>query len=102
MKNSEHPKPRINSDDQAKEFQSLSEAVKIKKMHLDAGLLGKIFGNSETAPTNICGIVAFLLIVTGTIMIFYESKVDPFDYWKSIIVPLLSVMLGYLFGRGQR
>jgi len=76
--------------------------IKIKKMHLDAGWFGKIFGNAENAPTNICGIVALLLIITGTIIIFFESKVDALDYWKTIIVPILSVMLGYLFGKGHK
>jgi hypothetical protein len=81
------------------EKQALSEQLIGKKMDLDAGLLGKIFGGAESAPTNICGFVASLIIVIGLLIFFLPTKIDPMDYWKTIALPLISGILGYIFGK---
>ena len=62
-----------------------------KKMNLDAGLLGKIFGNSSSAPSNIAGIS--ILILLG-----FSVYVNQTNIW-STTSPIITLILGYLFGK---
>ena len=57
-------------------------------MDIDAGLLGKFFGNSSNAPTGIAGITIFLMIV---IPFFSDLR------WEQSL-PVITLALGYLFG----
>ncbi|MDO8746905.1 MAG: hypothetical protein Q7J70_04485, partial [Thermodesulfovibrionales bacterium] len=68
-----------------------------KKMDLEAGWLGKFFGSKSTAATNITGIFLILLLVSGFAVLFFNSSIQAGEYWK-IIVPLMTLALGYLFG----
>ena len=65
----------------------------------EAGLLGKFFGGVENAPTSICGVVVVLLITIGAAISFFDTKVDPVDFWKSIVLPTVTALFGYLFGK---
>jgi hypothetical protein len=65
-----------------------SDALKSKQMDIDAGLLGKFFGNSSNAPTGIAGITIFLMIV---IPFFSDLR------WEQSL-PVITLALGYLFG----
>jgi len=86
---------RIGSKDklennQKKFSENNSDAIKSKKMDLDAGYLGKVFGNSSSAPSNIAGIVILFLLI-GT------PFIDDLSWEKSF--PILTLSLGYLFGK---
>lgn len=72
--------------------------LKAKEMDLEAGLLGKLFGSEKNAPLNIAGLIALLLILTGVGTIFYKSEFPAADYWEQV-APILTGILGYLFGR---
>ena len=77
----------------------LTKPLEEKRMDLDAGCLGKFFGSSENAPTNIAGLVALLLILTGIASILWPSGViTPQEIWK-VIIPIITMILGYLFGK---
>lgn len=82
----------INTDSQHK------YALQSKRMDLEAGLLGKVFGVSQIAPINIAGIIAILLVASGVASLFIDTSVKADEFWK-IIVPILSMILGYLFGK---
>ena len=75
-----------------------------KKMELESGWLGKFFGNRANAPSNVSGLVLILLLLWGMVMILlpYEDpnalSVTPKEYWE-IIVPLVTLILGYMFGK---
>ena len=70
-----------------------------KRMDLDSGFLGKIFGSSATAPSNIAGLVLIVLLVSGVAILFVNSaSMTAGDYWK-IIIPIITLVLGYLFGK---
>ncbi|MFB2803571.1 hypothetical protein [Shewanella seohaensis] len=73
-------------------------ALEKKKLDLDAGFIGKFFGISNSAAINIAGLVALLLVISGIAVTFLDSKIPPENFWK-IIIPVLSVILGYLFGK---
>ena len=64
----------------------------------DLGVLGKLFGSRENAPGNIAGFILIWLVVVWTISLFYETHVPAGDILK-IIVPLLALVMGYLFGK---
>ena len=66
-----------------------------KKMNLEAGLFGKIFGNANSAPTNIAGMSILLLL--GITIYMTGSKIST-EIW-SVTSPLMSLILGYLFGK---
>lgn len=71
-----------------------------KKMDLDAGWLGRLFGASNNAPLNIAGLMVLLLVGSGVVVLFLQSAIPAGEYWK-IIVPLLTLVMGYVFGKGS-
>jgi uncharacterized membrane protein HdeD (DUF308 family) len=73
-------------------------ALESKQMDIDAGLIGKIFGTSQAAPINIAGFIAIVLTMAGVLSLFIDATLKPDELWK-IIVPILSMILGYLFGK---
>jgi hypothetical protein len=76
-------------------------ALKAKEMDLQVGLLGKIFGSSENAPNNICGIVALILVIVGSVICIWPTRIEPTDY-LSYMLPVLTSILGYLFGKNAK
>ncbi len=66
------------------------------------GLLANFFGGVENAPTSISGAVVLLLIMIGAAISFLDTKVDPTDYWKAIVLPTTTGLFGYLFGKGKK
>lgn len=75
--------------------------LKSKEMDLEAGFLGRCFGSRANAPMNIAGSLIFLLTISGIVVLFCSSSIPPADYWK-IIVPIITLALGYVFGKGHR
>lgn len=66
------------------------------------GWLPKFFGGVEHAPASISGFVLVLLICIGAALTFKETKVDPTDFWKTIVLPTTTALFGYLFGKGKK
>jgi len=69
-----------------------SDAIKFKQMDIDVGLLGKLFGNSSNAPTNIAGITILVLL-------FSTPFVADLKWEQSF--PIITLALGYLFGKNS-
>jgi len=72
--------------------------IESKKMDLEAGLFGKLFGSKHRAPLNIAGIFVMSLVASGIAALFFNTSLPAADYWK-IIAPLLSLALGFIFGK---
>jgi len=72
--------------------------VNLRKMDVEAGLLGKLFGGPSSAPMNIAGIVCFLLILCGVVYTCLKGMTEALDFWK-LITPVVTLVLGYLFGK---
>ena len=73
--------------------------IEEKKLDLEAGVLGKFFGGSKSAPSNIAGLTVLLLLgvsIYGTA--FRIDGVVVADLWK-ITTPIITLILGYLFGK---
>lgn len=79
---------------------NLAVELRIKAMDLESGWLGKAFGNYANAPTNIAGFVAVCLTVAGIAMVGFSGWEKSSEFWK-VIFPLLSLVLGYLFGKNS-
>ncbi len=68
------------------------------RMHLESGLLGRIFGSAANAPANIAGVVACLLVVPIAVLAFIAGKSTVVEYVQAA-GPFVTLALGYLFGR---
>lgn len=75
-------------------------ALKKHKMSLDAGWLGKLFGAAQNAPSNIAGLALLILLVAGIIVPLINGVIYA-EFWK-IIAPIITMILGYLFGKFQK
>ncbi|HYT44482.1 MAG TPA: hypothetical protein VEP90_19285 [Methylomirabilota bacterium] len=64
---------------------------------LEAGWLGGFFGKGEAQKNNIVGFICLLMIIAGLLYSCFRS--DALDFWKSIVLPILTGALGYLFGK---
>ena len=79
---------------------SSSTFLRAKEMDLESGWLGKLFGNKANAPSNIAGVIVILLVVSGLFVTFTDAKILPKEYW-SIITSIITLILGYLFGKKE-
>lgn len=75
--------------------------LRSKQMDLDAGWLGRCFGSGKNAPMNIAGTLVLLLAASGITVLFFQSAIPAADYWR-IIVPLLTLVMGYVFGKSSK
>jgi hypothetical protein len=65
------------------------------------GRLGEFFGGAENAPTSISGFIVILLIVIGAFNSWFRPDIT-MEYWKSIVLPTVTGLFGYLFGKHQK
>ena len=70
-----------------------------QKMVLDAGILGKFFGSSQNAPTNIAGLIVVLLVLVCIASWQWPSEAIGSDKIWEKCIPLITLILGYLFGK---
>jgi hypothetical protein len=72
----------------------------IAQMTVEVGWLGKIFGSSANAPTNIAGFVVCLLTVTIIVagLLLVPSPIPGMDF-LNVVIPIITLALGYLFGK---
>lgn len=78
-----------------------SMVLRSKQMDLDAGWLGRCFGSGKNAPMNIAGTLVLILAASGIAVLFLQSAIPATEYWK-IIVPLLTLVIGYVFGKSSK
>jgi hypothetical protein len=72
--------------------------IEQRRMALEAGWLGGIFGSKANAPTNIAGIGLILLILPLFFMLFSPSTIPPLEYLERVL-PIIGAVFGYLFGK---
>jgi hypothetical protein len=73
----------------------------LDRLRLQIGYLGRIFGIKEHAPTNIAGLLIFVIIVFGIYVTMSKTAIDPNNYWDKAFTIILGT-IGYIFGRGSR
>ena len=74
----------------------------------EIGFLGKFFGFGESVKLNIAGICILILLIIGIIYTFMYLFIDVngkaigiSEFW-SIITPLITLTLGYIFGKNEK
>lgn len=77
--------------------QAIDSILESKKMDLESGWLGRVFGAPTHAPNNITGFLIVILVLTGVGMWIFEMQQSA-DYWSKTI-PIITLGLGYLFGK---
>ena len=74
-------------------------ALKLREMDLESGFLGKFFGSPNSAPINIAGLIALLLIIGALGFTIWPPKdLNPLEMWK-VIIPVITTILGYMIGK---
>lgn len=71
-----------------------------EKEKRELGILGKLFGSSVNAPTNIIGILTISFVIVGIIYTCIPDIYKSFStsqFW-SLILPVITTMVGYCFG----
>lgn len=74
------------------------EEVQFKHKQLEAGVFGKLFGTGSNASSNIAGLVVIGLLFVIFWVIGSMDSTDIETVLK-IISPVLTLTLGYLFGK---
>lgn len=77
--------------------------IESKKMDLEAGYIGEIFGTKPIPPTNIASISVILLVISGIIISIFDlnTKMDPSKYWETV-TSVITLALGFIFGKGLK
>lgn len=88
--------PNYNTDPE-----HASYLLRAQEMKLEAGVLGGFFGSPQRAASSIAWIMIFILVCAGVLILFMTCTVQPLDYWK-MVSPLITLALGYLFGRRDK
>jgi len=89
------PPPIVPAEDVARRY-----ALEERRMNLEAGWLGSIFGSRTPPSTSIAGIVLILLILMNFILIFSPSAgITAGEFAKQILLPIITLVFGYLFGK---
>ena len=72
------------------------------------GWMGAIWGDGNNSAINIAGILIVLLVLIGAVYTFVmvcmswqDTHHQVLDFWK-VLVPLITLALGYLFGKRQQ
>ena len=81
---------------------------KLEQTMAENGVLGKIWGVPTSIPYNVTALIIILLILTGityTLCCFNQKSTDLTlsitGFW-GIITPLITLGMGYLFGKGKK
>lgn len=64
------------------------------------GYLGEFFGGVENAPTSISSFIVILLIVIGAFQSLFRPDFA-MEYW-TLVIPVVTALFGYLFGKSRR
>ncbi len=88
----------------------ISGTFEESKLERELGKLGRFFGSGNSVKMNIAGLLITVLVLTGicyTIAVLCldvsENKmaIGILEFW-SIITPLITLALGYLFGKQDK
>lgn len=72
------------------------------QLKIKAGWLGSFFGYSKNVGLYIVGLITIILLLTATIYTFIpdtcKSASLPADKFWSMILPVITTLIGYIFG----
>lgn len=92
--------------DHEKELKDKDHTHELALKAKDLGWLGRFFGGKELVSLNVSGLLIIVLIISGVVLscLVYDKEKQNFDnitkIW-SVITPIITLSLGYLFGNKQ-
>lgn len=72
--------------------------LRSKEMDLKSGFLGRFFGAPTDSPGNIAGFLIVLLLLASVFISYFPGSIAANDLWVQTS-PLITLALGYLFGK---
>lgn len=72
------------------------QSSNLDERRLEAGVLGKLFGTGDNAAKNATSLLILLLVLAGIAAYFWRQDQGAFF---DIVVPIITLGLGYLFGQ---
>lgn len=87
----------------------IDNTFKESKMSRELGILGQFFGSGKSLKLYIAGLVILILLTTGiiyTICVVFRSPsenkmiIGILEFW-GIITPMITLSLGYIFGKKE-
>jgi len=90
------------SDDIQARKESESFELASKRLDLESGWVGKIWGNDNNAPMNIAGTLAMVSLLLGLVFTatnFGCSDVKDKYYIWSVLSPIITTALGFIIGK---
>ncbi|HEX8063842.1 MAG TPA: hypothetical protein VF535_11565 [Allosphingosinicella sp.] len=75
-----------------------------QRARLDRGVIGAVFGGRDNVPNNVAGIVALAAtgLLIGIIALGSDSAQFPRKEAATLALSLVTLTLGFLFGRATR
>lgn len=91
------------SNKHEEEMQKLENDKLLNLQSIEIGWIGKVFGGDKNASRNITAVINILLLIGAvgvSLIIYYKEQDTRFvgEIW-SVIVPVITLSLGYLFGK---
>ena len=91
-------------DSSERAYQELEKGrLDLEKNQQNLGLLGKLFGDQQTAPSNIAGLTVMLSLFALSSLVFSAPE-DPgtVQTIREVFLSTLLASLGYLFGKSSK
>lgn len=71
----------------------------LDKHKIDAGWFGLFFGTGEQTAKSVAAAILVLFLAVGVFFTFTREWIEAIEFWKIIIIPIVSLVIGYLFGK---
>lgn len=93
--------------DEERFYQDSGEEYKLQHRQQDLGALGKFFGGSTSAPTNIAGFIAVVGVLALIISFLIRANTDSIDGQRladaqKLLIGLITSALSFIFGAASK
>lgn len=88
---------KTTGQDESKFFAEDAERYKLLHNQQKLGHLGKVWGSSSSAPTNIAGMLLFLTVVL-VVVSFFPAQTTALDGLRTWLYGVATTSMGFLFG----
>lgn len=102
----EHQKAMVKEDHEYQlKMQDSQHTHELSLKNKDLGWIGKFFGSSENSSKNIAAIICLILLLAVIAMsfgVYFREKDKDFisTLWQ-IVMPVITLSLGYIFGKRE-
>jgi|SRR6516162_5701573 len=72
--------------------------AELRKMKLEAGCIGRVFGIGVNAPVNVAALTLTIVLAVGVIALCFRNNTT--EVWK-IIAPIITLVVGFVFGKNS-